>query len=89
MKYVVEFLGTAFSVGALALTGNPMLFVAALAAAIAIGGKISGGHYNPVISLWSWLSSKLSTADFSMYVLSQLSAGVFIWVIITLTGQQS
>ena len=36
--YVVEFLGTLLSVGALAFTGNPHYFLASLSRAIGLGG---------------------------------------------------
>lgn len=56
---VVEFLGTALLAAAVAFTGNPALILAALAAAIGLGGKVSGGHFNPAVTVLQYLSGKV------------------------------
>jgi aquaporin Z len=76
----VEFLGTSLLVGTVAFTGVPVLIVAALAVAIALGGKISGGHFNPAVTMWALASGKLSKAKAVGYILAQILAGVFVWV---------
>lgn len=80
-KYIVEFLGTLLFISTISFSGNPALIIGSLALAIGLGGKISGGHFNPAISTWAWLSSKLSTVDFGMYVLAQTSAGALVWIL--------
>jgi aquaporin Z len=77
---VVEFLGTSLLIGAVSFTGVPVLIVAALAIAIGLGGKISGGHFNPAVTAWSLLSGKISKQRAMTYTLAQLGAAVFIWV---------
>lgn len=78
---VVEFMGTSLLVGAVSFTGAPLLIVAALAIAIALGGKISGGHFNPAVTAWALLSGKIGRAKAMSYTIAQLSAAAFIWVI--------
>lgn len=77
---VVEFLGTSLLVGAVSFTGVPLLIVAALAIAIALGGKISGGHFNPAVTAWALASGKIGQAKAVGYILAQLAAAVFIWI---------
>lgn len=77
---LVEFLGTSLLVGAVSFTGTPLLIVAALAIAIALGGKISGGHFNPAVTAWALASGKIGQAKAVSYILAQLAAAVFIWV---------
>jgi aquaporin Z len=77
---IVEFLGTSLLVGAVAFTGAPLLIVAALAIAIALGGKISGGHFNPAVTLWAFASGKIGQAKALSYVVAQLGAAVFVWL---------
>lgn len=77
---LVEFLGTSLLVGAVSFTGTPLLIVAALAIAISLGGKISGGHFNPAVTAWALASGKIGKAKAVGYILAQLAAGVFIWV---------
>jgi len=80
-KVVVEFLGTLAFISAIAFTGNPAIFIGVLAVAIGLGGKISGGHFNPAISTWAYLSGKLSGADTGMYVAAQLAAAALVTVL--------
>lgn len=70
---VVEFLGTGLLVGAVAF-GGPLMIVAALAIAIALGGRISGGHFNPAVTLFAWASGKMSNSRAIAYVLAQSAA---------------
>ena len=48
----------------------------ALAAAIYFGGHISGGNYNPGVSLMMFLTNKLSQMEFLQYVLVQALAAI-------------
>jgi aquaporin Z len=77
---LVEFLGTSLLVGAVSFTGVPVLIVAALAIAIGLGGKISGGHFNPAVTAWALASGKIGQAKAVGYVLAQIAAAVFIWI---------
>ena len=77
---VVEFLGTALVIGAMSFLNSGIMVVAATAIAIGLGGKISGGHFNPAVTAWSLLSGKISKQRAMTYTLAQLGAAVFIWV---------
>ena len=77
---LVEFLGTSLLVGTVSFTGVPVLIVAALAVAIGLGGKVSGGHFNPAVTAWALASGKIGQAKAVSYILAQLAAAVFIWV---------
>lgn len=78
---VVEYLGTALLVGAVSFTGAPLLIISALAIAIYLGGKISGGHFNPAVTAWALLSGKIGQAKALTYILAQLGAAATIWVL--------
>lgn len=78
---VVEYLGTSLLIGAVSFTGAPLLIVAALAIAIALGGKISGGHFNPAVTAWALLTGKISKARAMTYTVAQLGAAATIWVL--------
>ncbi len=75
-KYLVEFLGTTFFLYVILATGNALAIGAALALAIFVGGKISGGHFNPAVSLMMLVKGKLNTHDGMLYVLSQVLGGM-------------
>jgi len=50
-RYLVEFIGTFFLVFAICLTGQPLAIGLMLGAMVYMGGHISGGHYNPAVTL--------------------------------------
>lgn len=77
---VVEYLGTSLLIGAVSFSGAPLLIISALAIAIYLGGRISGGHFNPAVTAWALLSGKISQAKALTYILAQLGAAATIWV---------
>src|SRR6266481_5656095 len=89
-KYLVEFIGTFFLVltigfavgkewaGAMA----PVAIGAALMVMIFAGGHVSGGHFNPAVSLAVWMRGKLPAGDLVPYWLAQLAAAaVAAWAV--------
>ena len=75
-KYLVEFVGTLFFLFIILATGNPLAIGAALALAIVIGGKISGGHFNPAVRIMMVAKNKLPGAELIPYILSQIAGGL-------------
>ena len=50
-KYLVEYLGTIFFLYVIIATGNGLAIGGALALCILAGGAISGGNFNPAVSV--------------------------------------
>jgi aquaporin Z len=75
-KYIVEFLGTLFLVFIILTTGNYLAIGAALAVAILIGGSISGGSFNPAVTLALFASGKLASGDIIPYIVAELAGGL-------------
>jgi len=82
-KYIVEFIGTFLFVliiiGAVHNTTSalaPLAIGAALMINVYGGGHISGGHFNPAVTLAAWTIKKISTIDGIIYILAQLSGAV-------------
>ena len=75
-KFVVEFLGTLFLLYVIIATGNAIAIGAALAIAIMVGGNISGGHFNPAVSVMMYAAGKLSRANLIPYILVQIAGGL-------------
>ena len=78
-KYIAEFIGTFFlvlTVGC-AVIGNgagalaPVAIGSALMVMIFAGGHISGGHFNPAVTLGVWLRGKCAAKDVAPYMISQ------------------
>lgn len=76
-KYIVEFIGTFFLVLTIGLSGgNALAIGGVLAAMVYMGGYISGGHYNPAVTLGIFLQKKISRNDAGIYMLVQLVAAI-------------
>ena len=76
----VEFLGTSLLISAVSFTGTPLLVIAAVAIASSLGGKISGGHFNPAVTAWALISGKIGKTKALSYIIAQVAAAVFIWI---------
>jgi aquaporin Z len=74
----VGFLGVAIAVG-----------LAVLTAAYAVG-HISGGHFNPAVSLGAAAAGRMRWADVLPYVIAQILGGLLatlvLWVLLTVSG---
>ena len=75
-KILVEFLGTFFFLYIILATGNPLAIGTALAIAILFGAKVSGGHYNPAVSVMMCVAGKLPKQDLLAYVIAQIAGGL-------------
>ncbi|HZN76804.1 MAG TPA: aquaporin [Micromonosporaceae bacterium] len=81
-RYVTELIGTFFlvlTVCCVSLAGaplGPVAIGAVLMVMIFAGGHISGGHYNPAVTLAVYLRGKLSLADVPWYMGAQLVGGL-------------
>ena len=85
-RFMMELIGTFFLTVAISLTGNPIAIGLMLMAMIYVGGHVSGGHYNPAISLAVWMRGKLHTNDLACYVVAQTVGallGVWLFTMIT------
>ena len=83
-KYIAEFIGTFFFVLTIGCTvigsGAGALAPLAIGSALMVmnfaGGHISGGHFNPAVTLGVWLRGKCDTKDVAPYVTFQIIAAV-------------
>ena len=77
-KYIVEFLGTLFFLFVIMSVGHPLAIGLALTAAIMVGGKISGGNFNPAVSIMMYSAGKLSMKDLAPYIIAQVAGGLAV-----------
>lgn len=83
-KYIAEFIGTFFlvlTIGCTVIGGGsgvipPLAIGAALMVMIFAGGHISGGHYNPAVTIGVLIRGKLNAADVVPYILAQILGAV-------------
>ncbi|HXE74012.1 MAG TPA: aquaporin [Candidatus Xenobia bacterium] len=83
-KYITEMIGTFFlvlTIGCTVVGGGagvipPLAIGAALMVMVFAGGHISGGHYNPAVTLGVWMRGRCATRDVIPYVGFQLLGAV-------------
>ena len=75
-KYLVEFLGTMFFLYVILATGSAIPIGLALTVAIMVGGNISGGNYNPAVSIMMTAAGKLPKKDLVPYIVAQIAGGL-------------
>jgi len=89
-KYVAEFIGTFFLVLTIGCTviGHgagpfaPLAIGSALMVMIFAGGHISGGHFNPAVTLGVWLRGKCETKDVVPYMVFQVIGALLAAVVV-------
>lgn len=75
-KLLAEFTGTLFFCTVALLAGNPLAAAGALAVLTYALGYVSGGHFNPAVSLAVWLRGQLDRADFLRYCAAQAAGAI-------------
>ena len=81
-KYIAEFIGTFFfilTIGCTVIGASPgvippLAIGAVLMVMVYAGGHISGGHYNPAVTLGVLIRGKIKAADVVPYIVAQLLA---------------
>jgi aquaporin Z len=91
-RLVAEFVGTAWLVlggcgSAVLAAGFPNLGIGFAGVALAFGltvltmayavGHISGGHFNPAVSVGLWAGGRFPAGDLLPYILIQIAGGIF------------
>jgi len=74
IKPLVEFIGSFIFFSVILQFGQAIPIAIALAAVIFFGGSISGGHFNPAVSLMMFLKGTSPTEEFIQYVIVQCLA---------------
>lgn len=75
-KYIVEFLGSMLLVFVIFATGNWAAIGSALAVGVLLGGPISGGSFNPAVTISLYSAGKLSQSDVMPYIIVEILGGL-------------
>ena len=91
-KYVVEFIGAfflVFTIGMVALDPNsapkgfaPLAIGSVLMVMIYAGGHISGGHYNPAVTLAVAIRGRCPWGDVPFYMIAQFAAAIAAVIVV-------
>ena len=92
--FVLVFAGCTAIVGATSRVGAPVLLVAAFAFGIALlaglyaFGEVSGGHFNPAVSLAMFLDKRLPVYDMVGYWIAQFAGGILAALVLLIGTSQ-
>jgi aquaporin Z len=83
-KYITELIGTFFlvlTIGCTVISGGsgvvpPLAIGSVLMVMIFAGGHISGGHYNPAVTLGVWVRGRVAAKDVAPYMVFQVVGAV-------------
>ena len=83
-KYIAEFIGTFFlvlTIGCTVMAGGtgvipPLAIGAALMVMVYAGGHVSGGHFNPAVTLAVFLRGRCPAKDVAPYMASQVAGSL-------------
>lgn len=85
-KLLAEFTGTFLFCSVALLTGNPLSAGLALAALVYALAYLSGGHFNPAVSIAVWLRGQMDKSEMLKYVAVQAGGGLaasLLWVMLS------
>ena len=88
-KYAIEAIGTFFLVLTIGLSANPLAIGFILMIMVYMGGYISGGHYNPAVTLTIWMQKKIAQRDALLYMFFQLLGAVTASLVFFLITQET
>ena len=76
LAVLVEFLGTFLFLSVVIATGDPWAMGATLAVLAFLGGAVSGGHFNPAITLMMLYNRAMPVDNAIAYIVVQVLGGL-------------
>lgn len=75
-KLLTELIGSFVFIAVIIKTGDPLAIGISLAAVIYMGSKVSGGYYNPAVTITMYANNKLKLGETLGYITSQVLGGL-------------
>ena len=75
-KIIAELIGTFVFLSVIIKTGEAIPIGLALAAVIYMGGKVSGGHFNPAVTVMMLANKQITNMDAVIYIATQILGGL-------------
>jgi len=76
LAVLVEFLGTFIFLSAIVATGSPLIIGATLVVLMYLSGAVSGGHFNPAVTVMTLANRGIAGDNAAAYILAQVAGGV-------------
>ncbi len=86
-QYLMELIGTFFLTLAVSITGNPIAVGIMFMAMYYVGESVSGGYYNPALSVAAWMRGVLAVEEMLIYAgVQSIGACLGVWLFRALTN---
>lgn len=76
LAILVEFLGTFIFLSVIVATGNAWAIGATLAVLVFLSGSVSGGHFNPAVTVMTLFNRGIGTDNAMAYLVAQIAGGL-------------
>lgn len=76
LPIIVEFLGTFIFLSAIVATGSWWIIGAVLAVLIYFAAPVSGGHFNPAVTIMTLYNRGIAADTATGYILAQIVGGI-------------
>jgi glycerol uptake facilitator-like aquaporin len=76
LAILVEFLGTFIFLSVIVATGNPWAIGATLAVLAFLAGSVSGGHFNPAVTIMTLFNRGIAADNAGAYIVAQVAGGL-------------
>jgi glycerol uptake facilitator-like aquaporin len=76
LAILVEFLGSFIFLSVIVATGNPWAIGATLAVLVFLAGSVSGGHFNPAVTIMTLYNRGMASDNAAGYILAQIAGGI-------------
>jgi len=76
LAILVEFLGTFIFLSVIVATGNPWAIGATLAVLAYLASAVSGGHFNPAVTIMTLYNRGIAGDNAVAYIVAQVAAGL-------------
>ncbi len=86
-QYLMELIGTFFLTLAVSITGEPIAVGLMFMAMYYVGEGVSGGYYNPALTVAAWMRGVLAVEEMLIYAgVQSLGAFLGVWLFRALTN---
>jgi glycerol uptake facilitator-like aquaporin len=76
LAVLVEFLGTFIFLSVIVATGNAWAIGATLAVLVLLAGSVSGGHFNPAVTIMTLYNRGMAADNAAAYLVAQVAGGL-------------
>lgn len=78
-----EYLGTTALLSSIAYVGTPVVVAATVLVVKLLLERVSGGHINPAVTVWAFLSGSIGKTKAVSYILAQVAAAITVFLLKT------